>query len=204
VPGNLNISTPRIVISGTHSGAGKTTVVLGLCSAFPRLGIGARKVVGCLRRHCDPRTICQRSKPRMPVAECIFQRSIENVDADFEKGLYSMPVPSHLLAFVHTLRDNLVDRRFSKPGRYSGSTTETLGVVWHRIRVHFEVPDGVQQCIPQLCQYRDVVKATSSRPMPEVAPGRSVPVSPDRSRSATSPVRVDAGHGRESSHPTDR
>lgn len=31
---------------------------------------------------------------------------------------------------------------------------------------HFEVADDIQQCIPQLCQYRDVVEATSSRSNP--------------------------------------
>jgi cobyrinic acid a,c-diamide synthase len=39
VPGDLDISTPRIVIAGTNSGVGKTTVVSGLCGAFRRLGL---------------------------------------------------------------------------------------------------------------------------------------------------------------------
>ena len=46
----------------------------------------------------------------MPIAECILQRSIENVDANLDEGLNRMSVPPHLLLLVHAFGDNLVHR----------------------------------------------------------------------------------------------
>ena len=37
----------------------------------------------------------------MTMAECIFQGIIQDVDANVEEGLNSMPVPSHLLLLSH-------------------------------------------------------------------------------------------------------
>ena len=59
-----------------------------------------------------------RPEALVPMTECIFQGVIENVNADREEGLDSVPAPSHLLLFVHPFRDDLVDRGFGESGRY--------------------------------------------------------------------------------------
>jgi len=48
------------------------------------------------------------------VPKRIFQRAIEDVNADFEKTLDGIPVPPHLLPRRHAFGDDLVNSRFSK------------------------------------------------------------------------------------------
>jgi hypothetical protein len=84
----------------------------------------------------------------MPIAECILQRSIENVDANLDEGLNRMSVPPHLLLLVHPFGDNLVHRGFGESGRYPRSATVALTVVWYGIRIQFQVSDRFQQAIP--------------------------------------------------------
>jgi hypothetical protein len=84
----------------------------------------------------------------MPIAECILQRSIENVDANLDEGLNRISVPPHLLLLVHPFADNLVHRGFGESGRYPRSVTVALAVVWYRIRIQFQVSDGFPQAIP--------------------------------------------------------
>ena len=78
------------------------------------------------------------------MAECVFQRLVENVNADVGELLDCVPVPSHLLLICHPFGDDLVNRRFSEPGRYSGSIPIALAVVWHGIRVRFEIANHIQ------------------------------------------------------------
>jgi hypothetical protein len=52
----------------------------------------------------------------VPVAECIFQGAIENVNASVEEGLNSVPVPPHLLLLDHSFGNDLVDRGLCESG----------------------------------------------------------------------------------------
>jgi hypothetical protein len=59
-----------------------------------------------------------RSEASMPMAECIFEGSVQYLDPNVEKALDRVTIPPHLLFLRHTLRDDLVDCRFGEPGRY--------------------------------------------------------------------------------------
>ena len=52
----------------------------------------------------------------MPMAECIFQGVIQDVDANVEEAMDSMPVPSNLLLLNHPFGDNLVDCGLGESG----------------------------------------------------------------------------------------
>jgi hypothetical protein len=47
--------------------------------------------------------ICLWPKALVPMAKCIFQGAVENVNAYFEEELDSVPVPPHLLLLGHSL-----------------------------------------------------------------------------------------------------
>ena len=53
-------------------------------------------------------------KGRILPSERTAERFVENRDAYVEKGLQRPSVPSHLLLFVHALRQDLVDRALDK------------------------------------------------------------------------------------------
>ena len=60
-----------------------------------------------------------RTKVPAPTAECIFRGGAENLEADVEERLDTVPVPSHPLLFHYALRKDLVDSRFDKASRDS-------------------------------------------------------------------------------------
>ena len=60
-----------------------------------------------------------RTKVTAPTAEYIFQGGAENMEADVEERLDTVPVPSHPLLFHYALRKDLVDGRFDKASRDS-------------------------------------------------------------------------------------
>jgi hypothetical protein len=84
------------------------------------------------------------------MTECIFQSVIENVKADVEEMLDSVPASSHLLLLVHPFRDDLVHRRFGESSRYPRSTTKAAAA-------HSPAFSAL-----------DVLEATSLRPLSEV------------------------------------
>jgi hypothetical protein len=49
-----------------------------------------------------------------PLTECIFQSAIEHMNANVEKALNGVPVPSHLLFLHHPFRDDLIDSRLDE------------------------------------------------------------------------------------------
>jgi hypothetical protein len=51
----------------------------------------------------------------VPNASGLFQDVIQDVDANTERLLNRMPIPSHLLFLVHSLGRNLVSSRFGEP-----------------------------------------------------------------------------------------
>ena len=55
-------------------------------------------------------------KAFVPMAECVFQGAIEHLNANVEKALDGVPVPSHLLFLHHPFHDNLVDSGLDEPG----------------------------------------------------------------------------------------
>src|SRR5947207_7545810 len=61
-----------------------------------------------------------------------------------------MSVPGHLLAFGHSLGYDLLDNGFCKTSGDSGPLAVLASVVRHRIRVQFQVADGLQQGGPEL------------------------------------------------------
>jgi hypothetical protein len=48
----------------------------------------------------------------VPVAKCIFQSGVENMNANVQESLDGVPTPLHLLLLYHALRNDLVDGRF--------------------------------------------------------------------------------------------
>jgi hypothetical protein len=50
----------------------------------------------------------------VPMAECIFQRAIENLNANVEERLNSVPVPSHPRLLRHPLCDELLHCELSE------------------------------------------------------------------------------------------
>ena len=52
----------------------------------------------------------------MSITECVFQRSIKNVNLNIGKLLDSVPLPSHLLLLRHSFGNDFVDRRFGEAG----------------------------------------------------------------------------------------
>jgi hypothetical protein len=57
----------------------------------------------------------ERAKAFVPKTKCVFQGVVEHLNADIKKSLDGVPVPSHLLLFHHSLRDNFIDRGFDEP-----------------------------------------------------------------------------------------
>jgi hypothetical protein len=55
-------------------------------------------------------------KNLVPMSKCIFQGSIQRVNANVEETRDGVPVPSHLLILHHSFGDNLVDCRLDQAG----------------------------------------------------------------------------------------
>jgi hypothetical protein len=75
------------------------------------------------------------SKASMPMAKCVFEGSVQDVDANIKEALDGVTIPPHLLLLDHPLGDNFIDRRLGEPGRYSDSHPVAFAVVRHRVRV---------------------------------------------------------------------
>jgi hypothetical protein len=55
-----------------------------------------------------------RSKAAMPKAECIFEGSVQYVNADVKKAVDGVTVPPHLLFLRHCSHSDLRDRKAGK------------------------------------------------------------------------------------------
>src|ERR1700677_1933725 len=75
------------------------------------------------------------SKALMPMAECIFEGSVQYADANVEEALDRVTIPPHLLLLCHALCDDLVDCGLGEPGRYPCSRAIAFAVVRHGIGV---------------------------------------------------------------------
>ncbi len=108
----------------------------------------------------------------VPVPECVFQCAIEDVDADFEKTLNGMAVPSHLLLLRHAFSNDLVDGRLGKAGRDPQTPTVALAVVRHGISVELQVANRIEKHAPQSSPARECVRNSELVPTVRDAPGR--------------------------------
>jgi hypothetical protein len=63
----------------------------------------------------------------MPMAKGIFQSSVEDVNANVQGALDCMFVPTHLLALVHPLGNDLVDRRLNETSNPRISFNSRIG-----------------------------------------------------------------------------
>ena len=97
------------------------------------------------------------------MAKCIFESSIQYVNANIDEMLYGVTIPPHLLFLGHALRNDLVDRRLGEAGRYPGSCTVAPAVIRHRIRVQFEISNQVEQRFIQLRHGREVSETRCCR-----------------------------------------
>lgn len=88
----------------------------------------ACKVVGWSSSGSRLEEVYWRPKALLPMTECIFQRGVESMNADIEKRLDGVPVPSHLLLLYHALRNDLVDYRFDEASRDLQPITVTISV----------------------------------------------------------------------------
>jgi hypothetical protein len=102
------------------------------------------------------------------MSEGVFECVVEHTDTDFEKRLNGMSVPGHLLAFGHSLRYDLIDGGFCKTCGDSGPLTVSASIVRHRIRVQFQVADGLQQSGPELSNSILLFKTTAPHPSGKV------------------------------------
>jgi hypothetical protein len=101
----------------------------------------------------------------VPVAKCVFQRAIKDVNADFEKTLDGIAVPPHLLPLRHAFSNDLVDGRFSKAGRNPQVPAVTLAIVRHGISVELQLADRIEKHTSHLPQCGNVLETSSSCPL---------------------------------------
>jgi hypothetical protein len=85
----------------------------------------ACKVVG--RLCCDHGLACNRDGPEapMPMAECIFEGSVQYVHANIEEAQDRVMIPPHLLFLGHALCNDVVYQR-SDSGTVSTKTSRAL------------------------------------------------------------------------------
>jgi len=58
--------------------------------------------------------VSDRPEALVPMTECVFQRAVEHMNANVQKPLDGIPVPSHLLLLDHRFRDDFIDHRLDK------------------------------------------------------------------------------------------
>ena len=71
----------------------------------------------------------------MPMTERLFEGVVENVDANRQKWLDGLAVPSHLLMLDHPLRDDLIHGGFGEGGRNRLAASIALPVIGQRVGV---------------------------------------------------------------------
>jgi hypothetical protein len=122
----------------------------------------------------------------VPMTECVFQSPIEHMNANVEKPLDGIPVPSHLLFLDHPFCDNFIDRRLDKPRRDPLTGAVPLTVIGHGVCVQFQIADRLQQRVREFLQGGDVIETRRLRPLPKMyqthdsALGEAIPKAPLR------------------------
>jgi hypothetical protein len=64
---------------------------------------------------------------------------IERMNANVDKPLNGIPIPSQLLLLDHPFSDDFIDRRLDKPSRDSLTGAGSLAVIGHGVCVHFQI-----------------------------------------------------------------
>jgi hypothetical protein len=91
-------------------------------------------------------TLCVKSWKSRP--ERAAGRFVENSDAHVEEGLQGPSVPSHLLLFDHTLRQDLVDHAFDEGGRNRQSVMAPPTIVHQRVTIGMKIFDQITDVSP--------------------------------------------------------
>ena len=90
------------------------------------------------------------------------------MNANVQKNLDGVPVPSHLLLLNQAFRDDFFDPRLDKPSGYPLFCAVQLTVIGHGVCVRLQIAYRLQKHVRELLQGGDVLETPCLRPLPKM------------------------------------